>query len=225
MTDGGGSIQELRATVARLRGPGGCPWDRKQTHVSLAECLIEECSELLDTIDHRDMEHMKEELGDVLLQVVMHAQIAEESDAFDLEMVAAQVNEKLIRRHPHVFGDSPVEEAEEALARWNEIKASERAAQSHRGEFFKPVPRRVPALLFARDIFEQVVEKRVAMGEGIDQEELQRLSDGLTERKAGEILFRIAAACRLAKIDPESALRRHTRRVMDQASATALAES
>ena len=225
MADGSGSIQELRATVARLRGPGGCPWDRRQTHHSLAECLIEECAELLDTIDQGDMNHMKEELGDVLLQVVMHAQIAEESDAFDLETVAAQVNEKLIRRHPHVFGDNPVEKAEEALARWNEIKAGERATQSDRGEFFKPVPPRVPALLFARDIFKQLVEKRVAMGEGVDHEELHRLSEGLTEGKAGEILFHVAAACRLARIDPESALRRHTRRVMEEASATARAES
>ena len=220
MTDAGGSIQELRATVARLRGPGGCPWDRKQTHASLAECLVEECSELLDTIDRRDMEHMKEELGDVLLQVVMHAQLAEESEAFDLAMVVAQVNEKLIRRHPHVFGDDPVEEAEEALARWNEIKASERTSPSDRGQLFAQVPPRVPALLFARDIFKQVVDQRLAIGQGIDNEELNRLSKGLTERKAGEILFHIAAACRLAKIDPESALRRYTRRVMEQASET-----
>lgn len=218
MTDAGSSIQELRATVAWLRGPSGCPWDRKQTHISLAECLIEECSELLDTIDRQDMEHMKEELGDVLLQVIMHAQLAEESDDFDFEGVAAQTNEKLIRRHPHVFGGSPVDGAEAALARWNEIKASERASQGDHERVFKRVPPRIPALLFARDIFNQLAEKKGAMGKGIDQEELCRLSDNLTEERAGAILFHIAAACRLVKIDPESALRRYTHRVMEQAT-------
>ena len=120
------SIQELRKTVARLRAPDGCPWDRAQTHQSLADCLVEECSELLDTIDRQDMEHMLEELGDVLLQVVMHAQLAEESKFFDLNQVAKEVNRKLVRRHPHVFGDEKAGNPEEALSRWEAIKATEK---------------------------------------------------------------------------------------------------
>ena len=88
------SIQELKETVARLRGPGGCPWDIEQTHKSICDCLVEEVAELLETIDRGDMEHMREELGDLLLHVVMHAQIAEEADHFDFEAVAAEVNEQ-----------------------------------------------------------------------------------------------------------------------------------
>ena len=97
-------IQRLREIVAKLRAPDGCPWDIEQTHRSLSRCLIEETSEVLETIDDLDMSAMREELGDLLLQVVMHSQIAEESESFDLEDVAREINEKLIRRHPHVFG-------------------------------------------------------------------------------------------------------------------------
>ena len=92
------AIEDLRHTIARLRGPGGCPWDQEQTHATLVRCLIDEASELIDTIDRRDMPHMREELGDVLIQVVFHAQLAEEAGHFNLEDVAREVNEKLIRR-------------------------------------------------------------------------------------------------------------------------------
>src|ERR1051326_4728798 len=100
------AIEDLRKTIARLRGPGGCPWDQEQTHAMLVRCLIDEASELIDTIDRGDFPHMREELGDVLIQVVFHAQLAEEAGHFDLEDVAREVNEKLIRPHPHVFGNN-----------------------------------------------------------------------------------------------------------------------
>ncbi|MDR0353966.1 MAG: MazG family protein [Opitutaceae bacterium] len=124
------AIHELRQTIARLRAPGGCPWDREQTHASLTRCLIDECSELLETIDALDMPHMREELGDVLIQVVFHAQLAEEAGHFDLDDVAREVNEKLIRRHPHVFGGSRLATSEQVLVKWEQIKAQEKAAKA-----------------------------------------------------------------------------------------------
>src|SRR5580698_9839091 len=122
------AIDDLCSTVARLRAPDGCPWDREQTHQTLTRCLIDECSELLDTIDRMDLPHMREELGDVLIQVIFHAQLAEEAGRFDLEDVAREVNEKLIRRHPHVFGDGKLETSAQVLTQWDLIKAREKPA-------------------------------------------------------------------------------------------------
>jgi XTP/dITP diphosphohydrolase/tetrapyrrole methylase family protein/MazG family protein len=124
------AINELLRTIARLRAPGGCPWDREQTHASLARCLIDECSELLETIDALDMPHMREELGDVLIQVVFHAQLAEEAGHFGFDDVAREVNEKLIRRHPHVFGGNRLATSEQVLVKWEQIKAQEKAAKA-----------------------------------------------------------------------------------------------
>ena len=124
------SIDDLLQTVAALREPEtGCPWDIEQDHQSLAECLVDECCELLQTIDRLDMNHMEEELGDVLLQVVMHAQIAKESAHFDFEAVCRVVNEKLVTRHPHVFGDNAnLGDSEAVLKQWDAIKAAEKSA-------------------------------------------------------------------------------------------------
>lgn len=114
--------------IAALRAPGGCPWDIKQTHRSLKKCLIEESGEVIDAIDNNDDDNLCEELGDVLLQVVMHAQIAAEENRFDINDVIQCVSEKMIRRHPHVFGDVEVSSPEESLALWKEIKKQEKAA-------------------------------------------------------------------------------------------------
>lgn len=112
--------------IAQLRAPGGCPWDIKQTHESLKKCLVEETGEVLEAIDHKDDANLCEELGDVLLQVVMHAQIAAEENRFTMEDVIQGVAEKMIRRHPHVFGDAKAETQEESLALWQEIKRKEK---------------------------------------------------------------------------------------------------
>lgn len=112
--------------IARLRAPGGCPWDIKQTHESLKKCLVEETGEVLEAIDHKDDANLCEELGDVLLQVVMHAQIAAEENRFTMDDVIQGVAEKMIRRHPHVFGDAKAETQEESLALWQEIKRKEK---------------------------------------------------------------------------------------------------
>ncbi len=209
------AVEDLRRTVARLRAPGGCPWDQEQTHQSLAVCLIEECAELLDTIDRLDMEHMREELGDVLIQVVFHAQLAEEKGLFDLEGVAREINDKLIRRHPHVFGTGKLDTSEQVVVQWEQIKATEKknGAQPVASGVFKRQPPALPSLLNALEIYKQIHKKKLPADGLIDEAGVARLSDGLTEEHAGRRLFELAAACRRAGIDPESALRRETSRV------------
>ncbi|WP_415931346.1 MazG family protein [Zhenpiania hominis] len=123
-------FDEFVATIAALRSENGCPWDRKQTHESLKECLVEETGEVLEAIDKKDDANLCEELGDVLLQVVMHAQIAAEEGRFTIEDVISGVNEKMIRRHPHVFGDIKVSSVEEGLDLWEQIKQKEKEAKS-----------------------------------------------------------------------------------------------
>ena len=214
MTASPDPIQELRKTVARLRAPDGCPWDRAQTHQSLADCLVEECSELLDTIDREDMDHMLEELGDVLLQVVMHAQLAEEADHFDLDQIAREVNQKLVRRHPHVFGQLKAGSPEEALSRWEGIKATEKKNNDGKGSPLEGLPLRLPALLYARDVFKRMQRNQLSADGHVNAVKLKTLGEQLDEELAGAMLFELAAACRLAKIDPESALRRYTSRLI-----------
>lgn len=208
------SIQDLQETMARLRGPNGCPWDIEQDHQSIAQCLIDECSELLETIDTLDMEHMKEELGDVLLQVVFHAQMAKEAGHFDFEAVAAEVNDKLVRRHPHVFGDMDLGTSDEVLRQWEEIKAQEKADKPRKQSIFKDLPPALPSLLFAYDVFKQIQKRALPVGDTVDMEAIKAMAAELDEDSAGHILFEIAAACRLKGIDPESAARKFARRVM-----------
>src|SRR5471030_3287646 len=148
------AIDDLRQTIARLRGPGGCPWDQEQTHASLVRCLIDEVSELIDTIDRMDLPHMREELGDVLIQVVFHAQLAAERGDFDFDDVAREINEKLVRRHPHVFGTGKLDTSEQVLAQWEIIKAQEKKnGPAQKGNVFKDLPPRLPALMFAEAVW------------------------------------------------------------------------
>ena len=215
------AIEELRNTVARLRAPDGCPWDREQDHRTLAVCLIEECSELLDTIDRLDMEHMREELGDVLVQVVFHAQLAAEKGLFDFDGVAREINEKLVRRHPHVFGDGRLDTSAQVIDQWERIKATEKknGEQPPAATLFKRLPPQLPALLYAHDVFKQVKKRELDSGDAYDSGEIARLAEGLGEAAAGRRLFELAAACRIAGIDPESALRREASRVMADVAA------
>ena len=120
-------FDEFIDTIAALRAPGGCPWDMEQTHESLKVCLMDEAEEVLQAIDAKDDENLCEELGDVLLQVVMHAQIAAEEGRFTIEDVIRGVNDKMIRRHPHVFGDVKVDSVEDQLKLWEQIKAQEKS--------------------------------------------------------------------------------------------------
>lgn len=123
------TYEDFLDIIAQLRAPGGCPWDQKQTHESLKECLLEESQEVLDAIDNKDDDNLCEELGDVLLQVVMHAQIAAEEGRFTMEDIIQCVSEKMVRRHPHVFGDVKVSSVEEGLDLWNAIKQKEKESK------------------------------------------------------------------------------------------------
>jgi MazG family protein len=204
------ALDELRRTIARLRGPGGCPWDQEQTHQSLARCLIDECSELLDTIDRLDLPHMREELGDVLIQVIFHAQLAEEAGHFDLEEVAREVNEKLVRRHPHVFGDGKLETSEQVLTQWEKIKAGEKRPQgAGRPSLFKELPPRLPALMYAEAVWKQIAKKGLVPESGADAERVARLAAGLDAAALGRMLFEIAAAAQSRGMDSEGLLRGH----------------
>ncbi len=207
-------MNALRKTIARLRAPGGCPWDQEQTHQSLARCLIDECSELLDTIDRADLPHMREELGDVLIQVIFHAQLAEEAGHFDLEDVAREVNEKLIRRHPHVFGDGKLDTSDQVLTQWEKIKLEEKkAAGKVQDTLFKEQPPRLPALMYAEAIWKQVEKRRLPAEGLVDTARVAELAGSLDDASLGRMLFEIAAACRARGLDPEGALRRETDRV------------
>jgi MazG family protein len=127
------TFEELKEIIAVLRSDQGCPWDRKQTHESLKKCLTDECEEVLAAIDNGDTENLCEELGDILLQVMLHSQIAAEAGEFTVEDVIGVLCRKMIRRHPHVFGDESCRSSEESLVRWNEIKQWEKEARK-RGE-------------------------------------------------------------------------------------------
>ncbi len=209
------AIDELRATVARLRAPDGCPWDREQTHQTLARCLIDECSELLDTLDRMDLPHMREELGDVLVQVVFHAQLAAEKQAFDFDDVAREINEKLVRRHPHVFGPNRLHTADEVLVQWDAIKREEKqAAGRPDAEIFKHLPPRLPALMHAEAVWKQIQQKRLPADGEVDADRVRRLAADLTPASLGRALFEWAAAAREKGLDPEGALRQETARVV-----------
>lgn len=211
------SIDNLIETVAALRHPEtGCPWDIEQDHQSLAECLVDECCELLQTIDRLDMPHMEEELGDVLLQVVMHAQMAKEAGHFDFDAVCALVNEKLVRRHPHVFGENSLGDSDAVLQQWDAIKAEEEKRGPQQKGRFKDLPKQLPALMYAKDVYKQIQKQKLDACDHVDDEAVRAAADSFdSEAELGRKLFEIAAACRLKKLDPESALRRHAQGIVD----------
>jgi tetrapyrrole methylase family protein / MazG family protein len=211
----GERLLDLVRVMARLRGPGGCPWDHEQTHRTLARHLLEETHEVLDAIDTGDPDRLRDELGDVLLQVVFHAQMAAEEGTFDIDDVAQATIEKLIRRHPHVFGEVRVSGADEVLVNWEQIKAEETGEQPVEDD----IPPTLPALARASKV------QRRAAGWGFDwrttdgamaklREEVDELAAAGTpeeaEEELGDVLFAAAAVARRLGVDPESALRRTT---------------
>jgi MazG family protein len=209
------AVEDLRKTIAALRAPGGCPWDQVQTHATLTRCLIDEASELLDTIDRLDMPHMREELGDVLMQVVFHAQLAEEAGHFDLEAVAAEANEKLVRRHPHVFGTGDkLGTAEDVIVKWEQIKAQEKKNGPVQSGVFKELPPRLPALMFAETVWKQIEKKSLPAEGAVDVGQVKALGAQLDEAMLGKMLFELTAAARAKGLDPEGALRLHATQVM-----------
>lgn len=208
------AIDDLRETMARLRAPDGCPWDREQTHQTLCEPLIDETCELLDTIDRNDLEHMCEELGDVLLQVVFHAQLADERGDFNFDDVAKGINDKLVRRHPHVFGDINLQDSDAVLKQWEEIKAAEKKNGPQSNGKFKHLPPSLPALMYGADIAKQIRKNGYSHEDLPEPEGVSAMAEDLSEEEVGELLFQIASACDQAGIDAESALRKFSSRLV-----------
>lgn len=203
-------LERLRAIMHRLRAPGGCPWDAEQTHESLIPNLIEEAYETVDTIRRGDREHLKEELGDLLLQVVFHSELASEDGAFDLDEVARGISDKLVRRHPHVFGESGVNTTDGVLAQWDEIKRAEK------GDGEKPylhgVGKGLPALLRAAKIQKKAAKVGFDWPEEagvVDKirEELEEVVSAENDERAaeeiGDLLFSVVNLARFRGLDPE----------------------
>lgn len=212
-------LEELLGVIAALRSEGGCPWDRKQTLDTLKPYLVEECCELLEALDEGSVDDHRDELGDVLLQILLQARIREEEGGFDFPAVAGHLRDKLIRRHPHVFGSVSAESAEEVVRNWNQIKAEERSGQPEQ-RTLDGLPEMLPSLLRA-----QRIQARVARV-GFDwdahapvldkiEEEIQEVREALDagevadiEEELGDLLFSIVNLCRFQKVDAEGALRR-----------------
>ena len=211
------NLEALIKTIETLRAPGGCPWDREQTHESICKCLIEETAEFIETVDLKEDAHMCEELGDLLLQILMHAQIAKERGAFTLEDVAGYINDKMIRRHPHVFGNVQADTSEAVLVNWDKIKATEKnlSTKAKTSEIFKDLPTTLNNILKADATWKAVVKKNLAPAPAVEREKISALAGTLNKDEAGKKLFEIIAACREAKIDPDEALRHFTKQVID----------
>lgn len=207
------SFATLEEIIARLRAPGGCPWDRKQTHASLKPYLIEEAYEVLQALDEEDSDKLCEELGDLLLQIMLHAQVASEDGRFDMSAVIGGIASKLIRRHPHVFGDSDAGSAEEVALEWEALKQEERKPGD---SLLSSVPRGLPALRCSHSI------QRRAASVGFDwkefdgvlekvAEEAGELSQASTQQEKvhefGDLLFALVNAARWQDVDLEEALR------------------
>jgi tetrapyrrole methylase family protein / MazG family protein len=214
----GEGFSRLVAIMARLRAPGGCPWDREQNFDTIKPYLLEETYEVMDAIDARDFEGLEEELGDLLLQAVFFAQMASEEGRFDISGSLDAINSKLVRRHPHVFADGDAKTSADVLRRWDEIKAEEKP-QRPKG-LLAGVPRSLPALVEA-----QRIAKRAA-GAGFDWANIEQVFDKLREELAeldaaragakqeeiedelGDLLFTVVNIARFLNVDPEQALRK-----------------
>jgi tetrapyrrole methylase family protein/MazG family protein len=208
--------------IAKLRAPDGCPWDRKQTHASLRENLLEECYEVLAALDEGDSAKLSDELGDLLMQIVLHAQIATEAGEFELGDVIRGINAKLIHRHPHIFGSEKVKDAEEVAHNWEVLKGEERGAET---SILESVPQQMPALGYS-----QAVQRRVAQL-GFDWEDVDGVIDKLVEevrefkqtesteeraKEFGDLLFTLVNVARRLGVDLEAALRQANRKFYER---------
>jgi XTP/dITP diphosphohydrolase len=233
--DAGDAFQKLIEVVAQLRHPDlGCPWDLEQTHQSLVPYVLEEAHEVADAIRHGDDDHLAEELGDLLLQVVLHAQIAEEEGRFDLAKIASGISAKLVRRHPHVFGDAEAADSAAVRASWEAIKATEKAPQqsspSPLSDRLAGKVRGQPALAGAMTIS----RKTAAAGFEWDDmagvwekvhEELEELKEAVTsgnkahaQEELGDLLFTVVNVARWCGVDPEAGLAGTNRRFLNRFS-------
>ncbi len=218
------SFDELVALMTRLRGPDGCPWDRKQTLESLKPFIVEESYEVVDAIDRKDRLAVAEELGDFLLQAVFIAEIAREEASFDIYDVITAIHDKLVRRHPHVFGDVEAKDAEQVLVNWEKLKNEERKAENK--SVLAGVPQSLPALLKAsrltekasrvgfdwrraEDVFSKIDEEVGELRDAIEGKNPQNIHDEI-----GDLLFSIANIARKLDVNPEEALQSANRKFM-----------
>ena len=215
----GDRFRKLCEIVAKLRAPGGCPWDREQTHESLLPALIEEAYEVAEAADAKNDAHFREELGDLLLLVVMHAEIAQESGRFNIDNVLQEISDKLVRRHPHVFGTSDARDSGAVLKQWEAIKREEKKADSH---YLASLPKALPALIRGqkaqskvarvnfdwtevRDVIAKVEEELCEVKEAIASQDREMITDEI-----GDVLFAVVNLARKCEIDAESALQKAT---------------
>lgn len=221
-SEAGEKFAELVRIMARLRAPGGCPWDRKQSFDTIKSYLLEESYEVMDAIDRRDWQGLADELGDLLLQPVFFAEMAREENLFSISDSLDAINMKLVRRHPHVFGDASAHTAEDVKQRWDEIKKQEKAERgaADNGSILDDVPRSLPALVEA----EKIGKKAASAGfewPNIDgvveklQEEVEELASARksgdqehVQDEVGDLLFTLVNLARFLKVDPEQALRK-----------------
>ena len=218
-------FDKLVEIMATLRSENGCPWDKKQTLETLKSFLIEEAYETVDAIDEGDFDKLKEELGDLLLQIIFQSRIAEECGKFTIEDVIKTINEKMIRRHPHVFGNENVNSTDEVLENWEKIKAKEREKKKEKG-FLSGIAKKLPALQVAFQIGvktsrigfdwetpDEVIEK--CKEEWREFEKARKSGDRKKiKEEIGDILFTIAQIARKYEIDPEDALRETNKKFM-----------
>jgi tetrapyrrole methylase family protein/MazG family protein len=206
-------FETLLAIIAKLRAPDGCPWDKEQTHQSLRENLLSETYEVLAALDDGDRDKLCEELGDLLLQIVLHAQIAKDDDEFEIGDVIKGINEKIIHRHPHIFGNRKAKDSDEVMHNWEELKKEERSEDA---SVLDGVPKEMPALAYAREV------SRRAVRVGFEWENIEGVLDKLAEevkeikdtasredkeQEYGDLLFTLVNVARWEGIDAEAALR------------------
>jgi len=219
MPQNNASVNRLLDIVARLRAPDGCPWDREQTHESLKPYLVEETYEVLEAIDHEDYPSLCGELGDLLLHVVFHAQLATEQGRFSFPDVVEGVVEKMVRRHPHVFGDSKVDSVDEVWRHWEKIKGDEKKAKQEEGSVLENVPKSLPSLYRADKLQRRAARlgfdwDNVAGAWDKVHEELDELKEVYhtddtprIKEEIGDLIFSIVNISRKLNIDAEEALR------------------
>jgi tetrapyrrole methylase family protein / MazG family protein len=220
-TGPGAKFQQLVEIMERLRAPGGCPWDREQTFATIKPYTLEETYEVLDAVDRRDWDDLRSELGDLMLQAVFFAQMASEEKLFDIGDSLDAINQKLIRRHPHVFADESAKTGDDVKKRWDEIKAEERKEKKEAPQdLLATVPRALPALVEAQQITSRAARVGFDWSSSsevlvkLDEERLEfaeaceRGSQDQIEDELGDLLFVLVNLARFVKVDPEQALRR-----------------
>lgn len=230
------TYEEFLEIVNTLRGENGCPWDREQTHESLKTCLIEECYEVLEAIDNKDDENLCEELGDVLLQVVMHSRIATEEGRFGMKEVITGISEKLIRRHPHVFGNGKAENSEEVIKNWEEIKLLEKKMRNkpEKSSGLSGVPKAFPSTIRAQKVqkkaekiygFSSTVEDNISKIESLAAELRKRVKNmdcQELEKTTGEILFEAVNMAKNLGLNAENSLTNVTETFINKFESTSI---